>query len=467
MSKYISFGNWNKKYFVIIFEVISLILYHLLTGFSFSDVYFIRIVSIGKFNGHYIIHYLFLYIIVFVISLIFYLVDKYKNKGKEDDSKKLYLVKTSNSSIIYNLTYTSNTPTISYIFVLIIIFLYVLVEQAFTIFKIYFKNCDFWMIELYIIAFLNAKMFKIKVFNHQMLVILIDIIPIILKGFILGLSFFDKKNYFDDNNPGNYKYDIANPNNKLLKFLQVAHWPLLILALVIYFIIASLRSYTLINIKKFMDIKSISLSAILMIYSLTGAIFCSLFAMLTTFYRCGEILNKPNTNSIFDYHCRIKYNNNRHIDNYKAYFSKWIKDSTKDIENEIMFIVFGGVSFFAYKFATFLIVRELTPLHKIFTYPIQYFLEKIILCYKLNRNAPRKFIVEQFGIDIASDIISFLGFLIYLEIIELNFCKLNYNLRKNIITRGENNCDSLSKVSSINEEEHIELVENYIIDVNE
>ena len=288
-----------------------------------------------------------------------------------------------------------------------------------------------------------------------------------LKGFILGLSFFDKKNYFDDNNPGNYKYDIANPNNKLLKFLLVAHWPLLILALVIYFIIASLRSYTLINIKKFMDIKRISLSAILMIYSLTGAIFCSLFAMLTTFYRCGEILNKPNTNSIIDYHCRIKYNNNRHIDNYKAYFSKWIKDSTKDIENEIMFIVFGGVSFFAYKFATFLIVRELTPLHKIFTYPIQYFLEKIILCYKLNRNAPRKFIVEQFGIDIASDIISFFGFLIYLEIIELNFCKLNYNLRKNIITRGENNCDSLSKVSSINEEEHIELVENYIIDVNE
>ena len=192
-KKYISFGNWNKKYFVIIFDVISLILYHLLTGFSFSDVYFIRIVSIGKFNGHYIIHYLFLYIIVFIISLIFYLVDKCKNKGKEDDSKKLYLVKTSNSSIIYNLTYTSNTPTISYIFVLIIIFLYVLVEQAFTIFKIYFKNCDFWMIELYIIAFLNAKMFKIKVFNHQMLVILIDIIPIILKGFILGLSFFDKK----------------------------------------------------------------------------------------------------------------------------------------------------------------------------------------------------------------------------------------------------------------------------------
>ena len=118
-----------------------------------------------------------------------------------------------------------------------------------------------------------------------------------------------------------------------------------------------------------------------------------------------------------------------------------------------------------YKFSTFLLVRELTPLHKIFTYPIQYFIEKIILCYKLIGNAPRKFIIEQYGIDIASDVISFLGFLIYLEIIELNFCKLNYNLRKNIMTRGDSICDVLSKSSSINEEEPIELTENYLIDV--
>ena len=40
--------------------------------------------------------------------------------------------------------------------------------------------------------------------------------------------------------------------------------------------------------------------------------------------------------------------------------------------------------------------------------------------------------------DISGDIASIIGFLIYLEIIELNFCKLNYNLKKNIISRGEN-----------------------------
>ena len=115
--------------------------------------------------------------------------------------------------------------------------------------------------------------------------------------------------------------------------------------------------------------------------------------------------------------------------------------------------------FFGYKYFTFLIVRELSPLHKIFTYPIQYFIQKIILCYKLIGNIPRRFAHQQYGIDIVSDIIAFFGFLIYLEIIELNFCKLNYNLRKNIINRGENINNLLDKIeennsesSSVNEE---------------
>ena len=46
--------------------------------------------------------------------------------------------------------------------------------------------------------------------------------------------------------------------------------------------------------------------------------------------------------------------------------------------------------------------------------------------------------INKFLLDISGDIASIIGFLIYLEIIELNFCKLNYNLKKNIISRGEN-----------------------------
>ena len=34
------------------------------------------------------------------------------------------------------------------------------------------------------------------------------------------------------------------------------------------------------------------------------------------------------------------------------------------------------------------------------------------------------------------DLFALIGFFIYLEIIELNFCKLNYNIRKKIIERS-------------------------------
>jgi len=469
MTKYISLGNWNKKYLTIIFTIISLILYRLLTGFDFADTYDMRIVEIGKFKGHYFIHYSFLYITVLIISSLVYLINEKINKkapsnpinqiNQRNDS---IINQVNSNSLIYNDIYYDETSTYSVIFVLFIIFLYILVEQALTIYKIYFKNCDFWMIELYILAYLNAKMFKIKVYSHQLLAILIGIIPILLKGVILGLTFFDEKNHWDkdDNNHENYKYDTLDPNNNKLKSLLVLYWPILIFALVLYFIIATVRSYVLINIKKFMDLKYISLLKILILYSLTGVIFCSLFAMFTTFFRCGEYLNIKNKKNINDYQCNIKYENNKYIDNYKAYFNKWVNDDTNDIENEIMFLVFGGVSFFAYKYSTILIVRELTPLHKVFVYPIQYFLQKIIISYKFIKNHSKKFIVEQYWIDIVSDIVAFIGFLIYLEIIELNFCKFNYNIRKNIIFRGSNAnnflTDSSAKESSSSNNEENE-----------
>ena len=225
MTKYISLGNWNKKYLTIIFTIISLILYRLLTGFDFADTYDMRIVEIGKFKGHYFIHYSFLYITVLIISSLVYLINEKINKkapsnpinqiNQRNDS---IINQVNSNSLIYNDIYYDETSTYSVIFVLFIIFLYILVEQALTIYKIYFKNCDFWMIELYILAYLNAKMFKIKVYSHQLLAILIGIIPILLKGVILGLTFFDEKNHWDkdDNNHENYKYDTLDPNNNFL-----------------------------------------------------------------------------------------------------------------------------------------------------------------------------------------------------------------------------------------------------------
>ena len=275
-----------------------------------------------------------------------------------------------------------------------------------------------------------------------MIVIFMDIFPIICKGIILGITFFDEKNHWDDNNHDNYKYDISDSKNNTLKSLLVLYLPLVPLALLIYFIIATLRSYIMINFKKFMDLKFFSIWKLLGLYGLIGAIFCSFFCLGTTYLPCAELLTSQNKKDIIialnDYQCKLKDDKYRYIDSYSIFFNKWIKDDTTDIQNELIMIIFGSIAFTAYNYFTILIIKEFSPLHKILCYPIQYLIEKIIISYKFaNDDNPKKFIKEQYFIDIVSDIVTFFGFLIYLEIIELNFFGFNNNLTKNIIIRGK------------------------------
>ena len=50
---------------------------------------------------------------------------------------------------------------------------------------------------------------------------------------------------------------------------------------------------------------------------------------------------------------------------------------------------------------------------------------------------PKENQFKKFLLDESVDIASIIGLLIYLEMIELNFCGLNFNLKKNIIIRGK------------------------------
>jgi len=53
--------------------------------------------------------------------------------------------------------------------------------------------------------------------------------------------------------------------------------------------------------------------------------------------------------------------------------------------------------------------------------------------FKLKVNIYKKKLI----VDIFSDLFSIIGYLVYLEIIEINFWEFNYNIRKNIIIRGK------------------------------
>ena len=84
-------------------------------------------------------------------------------------------------------------------------------------------------------------------------------------------------------------------------------------------------------------------------------------------------------------------------------------------------------------------IKYLTPVHVSFTNSIYYFFIRIILFINnqfVEGKWESKFKYSKFFIDILCESLSFIGFLIYLEIIELHFCGLYFDLKKYIIRRS-------------------------------
>ena len=106
----------------------------------------------------------------------------------------------------------------------------------------------------------------------------------------------------------------------------------------------------------------------------------------------------------------------------------------------------------------FKVIEDLTILHKIFSYPVYYFGQKLVflvcLCLKVFE-IEDSIIIHKFITDFISDILSIIGYLIYIEIIEINICNCNYNLRKYITLRGKSDSSVFGTNFNIIEEDEV------------
>ena len=425
MTKYITFGNWNKNYIYIIASIISNLIYDALGGLG----YLFYSINIGydKFGAHTYIHRLFNYLLILIFSSLFLLYETKINKNavKTDEITNMNAIK-----LIHHNIYFYSSKEISVPFIFLTVFLYVFLEFIDQIAKQFFSFGDFWMIELLIMAYLCMKMLKIKIYNHQIISIYLVSLPLIFKIATIVLLFCDENNHFR-NGEINYKY---NDKTTLSKSLFVAHWWLFPISFILFFIIMVINSYIFINIKKIIDLKYISISKILILYGFFGSILSALFLSVSTFISCGK--KNDDIYDIWVYQCFVVDNNdNRFFDSYKVYFSK-------DIGKDLLFSLLRGIPIFLHRFFFWKYIQNLSPIFKSFSYPLVFVLEKLIVIYQINTNEPINYLNARFFLDFSSDLTAFIGFLIYLEIIELNFCGLNINLRKYIIERSINDNDS-------------------------
>jgi hypothetical protein len=300
-------------------------------------------------------------------------------------------------------------------------------------------------------------MFKVEIYGHQKFAMWFCIIPCVLKIVTIILSFFDKKAI----------------KKKGLPILYIDNKKYIPLGIIIYLFLITSRAFVNCKIKWFMDLKYVSPNKLLFYYGIAGAIISTLICIITTFVKCDDV-NSPK--DIYDYICKIPYNgeeqNNfnyseRYFDSFIFYFNTFggkINKGFKPIEilYEIIIIIFGILTFFFYKYFSLLVIQNLTPIYLIFSNPIYFFLQKSILLIYTYINIGNfftdeaiQYVIYKCILDLGGDLMSIIGFLVYLEIIELKFGNYDYNLKVNIIKRGI--VDSFGKNKSIiNEEEEKE-----------
>ena len=261
-------------------------------------------------------------------------------------------------------------------------------------------------------------MFDIQIYKHHKLALSLSSFPFILKYILIILS---------------TKLEKKTSNLIYIKYI----W-MITVGILIYLISALIKSFVILGIKKISDHVFISQNKILMIYGLMGAIISSIFCIFTSIFNCNE-------GEIQNYFCNVSKNNNtdKYIDSFPVYhntFQGYSNNDKTQIIIEILVIIFGGITFFINQFLSLKAISWLNPIIFAYSFPIIFLFKKITLIINTLFISKSFFIKDVMGInklkfffDLIGDILYFISFLIYSEIIELNFCKFNHYTKRAIL----------------------------------
>ena len=432
MLRCIICGRLNKYHLFIIISIVFQILYEAIYGFNYYDKIFDD-VKIFHNKGHeyfsknILIHLIFSHIGLFIIAIPFYI---YENKS----SKKLI-----EESIFLENRNRKNKKKHQNLLILLIVFLWILEEYIYIFYALILSGLEFWFLELLIIYYLTSKEFNLELYKHQKLALTINSFPLITKFIFIILS---------------TKLEKKTSNLIYIKYI----WTIP-LGIIIYLVVAAIRSYVNLKIHRIILYNYVSQNKVLMIYGLMGAILTSIFCIFTSIFNCKE-------GEIADYFCKVSENNgnDKFIDSFPVYHNTFQGYSNEDkiqIVLEIFAIIFGGLAFFVHKLNVVLVIKYFSPVYFAFTFPILFLIRKIILIINTLFISKSFFIKDVRGInklkfffDMIGDILSIISFLIYSEIIELNFLGFNYHTRRLIMDRALN--EPLPEVE-VEDEENDEL----------
>ena len=438
MGAFIGFGDFNRKYFYIFMAIFCKFAGQLILGLNYSILKGLPSLS-KELSSSSITYFTSNFFCSLIIGILGYKISQIIQGDKEtllDSINSLEPIKSINSKKSTNSLNSLNSSfnslndlnsqsndnkekdnkikkklcLIGLIFVFCEVF-----DQLF--YSNGLEGLDYWMFEILFLKIFMSLYLNYSNMLHQRIALYIIVIP----------SFFLK--IISNNLKSKNNNNLIQTVYEYITYEFGTIWiPLFIMS---FIIMSSIRALGNTNVKYLMDILYVSPFTILIIYGAFGLLFSFLYIGFDLIFNkkyLGE-LNCFKKNTLITLIFTLLYG---------------ITHSLK-----ILFDIF--------------FIRDLSPFHMFAKYKIYYLMIQIIL---LSHHFIDKFRTFYF-VEILTDIICFFGVLIYLELIELRCCGLNYYLKKNIIERSS--IESKTEIfKEGKEKEKIKLLDNlYVVNYNE
>ena len=293
-----------------------------------------------------------------------------------------------------------------------------------------FGGLDIWTIDvIFILIFMHTN-FIITFAKHQKYSMAFIIISVTILLFIS--SFLPNSNHDDIEE----KKEKDKNTYQIINDITRCNFAFIII-FVIFSLLSCLISYQRVKEKVLMDYYFLSPYKLIFFIGIFGFIITSIILTLTSNFAC------PAGKKYFTDYCIIKHTKNNseeyYYDNFLIYF-KDLKNRKKIYKSylEVLLIspIYLIISFFEFT-CEILTIYYLNPNFVMLRDNIYYGTSRLIFfLFNLHKDYKHYMTLTQFIILEMTEIISILGYAVYLEIIELRFLGLDKDLKRNIIKRG-------------------------------
>lgn len=428
MATCITFGKYNKNYKYIFIYIVFRLVFEYFLGDVYPDAMKISFLTSDNFPLCVIVYDIFKYFFMLILGLILLKIELKTNSSTQNESDKSKKNEIEDQLEVGIIAEEEEKKKENFFCAFIsrcsIVILYIINNKISEVGSmIGLKGLDFWTVEIIFICFLNYLMFKKKIYSHQKIAIAIILLFATLMKILNIISSYRNDDAKNNNDTTSY-YKKIKEHKKYPWIIPIG----VILFLVIFFV----HAYILCKLKFYFHLKFLSPSRILIYFGIAGTFINLLGSFISNYVECKD-------NEFFNVICKVTEDNSskKYFDNFIIFFNNIWRNSRNTYQN-IGYIILIFIKLFMtaiYYYLIFLIIDIFSPEYYLCSNSSFFFITKFIcLIYYLATHS----LSPDFIFETLAQFFALLATIIYLELIELNFCNLNFNLKKNIENRADN-----------------------------